>query len=319
MSSQKQSGKAFEFAVLQALLEIIGPANINFVHNASLKTAQADFTMLPLEKQTENILAVKPAIELLQRFEPNLALAKLGQHEIQVSLQSDQAGGAGDVRDVIIALPGKKWEIGISAKHQHEALKHSRLSRKIDFGSKWFGVPCTSEYFAQINPIFDRLEELKNANLNWSQVVGKERLVYVPILEYFRDEVMRLDLQSPNTVARNLVAYLIGLQDFYKVIKLKGETKVQVFNFFGTLNAPARGLPAATKLERLKLPTRVVEIAFKRDGDKISETTLEMICDAGWQLSFRLHSASSKVESSLKFDINLIGRPNNLQTISLFW
>ncbi len=34
-----------------------------------------------------------------------------------------------------------------------------------------------------------------------------------------------------------------------------------------------------------------------------------MTFDQGWQLSFRIHNASTMVEPSLKFDINIIGLP----------
>jgi hypothetical protein len=73
------------------------------------------------------------------------------------------------------------------------------------------------------------------------------------------------------------------------------------------------------KLDKLKLPTRIVELALRQGEAESSGTTLDMICDAGWQLSFRLHNASSMVEPSLKFDINLVGRPNNLQTFTEVW
>jgi hypothetical protein len=33
----------------------------------------------------------------------------------------------------------QKWEIGVSAKNNHNAVKHSRLSSDIDFG-KWLNI-----------------------------------------------------------------------------------------------------------------------------------------------------------------------------------
>ena len=43
-----------------------------------------------------------------------------------------------------------------------------------------------------------------------------------------------------------------------------------------------------------------------------------MVLDEGWQISFRIHYASSLLETSLKFDINLIGNPPILFTQHLF-
>ncbi|MBY0357988.1 MAG: HaeIII family restriction endonuclease [Candidatus Obscuribacterales bacterium] len=319
MVTQKQSGKAFEYATLISLQKAIGQENVTATDNSSLQNAALDFACLEATHQENNLLAGDAAAQMLLRFEPQLVLAQQGKQAILLALQSDQAGGLGDVRDIIISVPEQNWEIGISAKNQHEALKHSRLSNKIDFGQKWLGVPCSEQYFAAIIPIFERLQELKNNKLAWSQVPDKDTTIYKPILVAFQNEINSMEKRTPGLVAKSLVSYLIGTQDFYKVIKLKKQTKVQVFNFNGSLNTAARGLQPEGKLDKLKLPTRVVELDFKRTGNEISTTTLDMICDAGWQLSFRLHNASTMVETSLKFDINLVGRPNNLQTFTAIW
>lgn len=319
MGSQKQSGTAFEYAVLQALNQSIGAANCRVLDSAPTRSAAASYHALDPERRQDDILAGKAAAEMLFKFEPRLALASQGMGAINLSIQSDQAGGLGDVRDILLSSDEGDWEIGISAKHQHEALKHSRLSNKIDFGEKWLGFPCSQTYFDDIGPIFENLRALKAQNLEWSALPNKSVEIYEPILKAFQKEIVFLESQRPGLVASGLVSYLIGNQDFYKVIKLKRQTKVQVFNFNGTLNVGSRGVQPDLKLEKLKLPSRVVEIDFRRGQTELSSTTLDMICDAGWQLSFRLHNASSKVEPSLKFDINLIGRPNNLQTFTSVW
>jgi len=38
----------------------------------------------------------------------------------------------------------------------------------------------------------------------------------------------------------------------------------------------------------------------------------------GWQISFRIHNASSRIEASLKFDINLVSTPRSLFVNQLF-
>ena len=45
---------------------------------------------------------------------------------------------------------------------------------------------------------------------------------------------------------------------------------------------------------------------------KGSKTTVIVVFDNDWALSFRIHNASSRIEPSLKFDINLIKSPKNL-------
>nr|WP_322597221.1 HaeIII family restriction endonuclease [Mergibacter septicus] len=56
-----------------------------------------------------------------------------GSDELELKIQSDDKGEKGDVRDVLIIRRGIEWEIGLSVKHNHFAVKHSRLSKKLDF------------------------------------------------------------------------------------------------------------------------------------------------------------------------------------------
>ncbi len=303
--------------MVQSLLDELGE-NCRVTESKALSIASADFSLQDEVRQKEDLLAAAAAVGMLLQSEPHLHLVLQGTLNLEVSLQPDKAGAAGDVRDLIL-IADSGWEIGISAKHQHEALKHSRLSNQIDFGLKWFGLPCTADYFAEIAPIFEQLNDYKGRNMAWSQIQDKETSIYVPVLQAFQRELLTLDSRNPGVVARGMVSYLIGLFDFYKIVKLKNEIKIQVFNFNGSLNLPAKKIQPKTKLEKLKLPSRIVEIDFRKRENDISKTTLDLICDNGWQLSFRLHNASTLVEPSLKFDINLEGRPNNLQTFSAIW
>jgi hypothetical protein len=161
---------------------------------------------------------------------------------------------------------------------------------------------------------------LKDEDALWADLEDKEDTIYSALLRAFRRELLRLDSEHPGKVATELASYLIGRKDFYKITKLQNLSKVQVFNFNGTLNNIYAGAKPLIHLERLKLPRRIVELDFKNDetGNK-SSTTLELICDGGWQISFRIHNASSRVEPSLKFDIGLIAKPNSLPTFHVLW
>ncbi len=50
-----------------------------------------------------------------------------------------------------------------------------------------------------------------------------------------------------------------------------------------------------------------------------STNTVEMFLDNGWQLSFRIHNVSTKVEPSLKFDVQFIGMPTSVLNIECKW
>ena len=220
-------------------------------------------------------------------------------------------GHIDDVTDVLAIRSLQKWEIGISAKNNHRAVKHSRLSNDINFGEKWLGVSCSENYFSEIKPIFDELAKQRTASKatqKWSTLGDYHTSVYVPILDAFKKELLRLDNENPGIVAQRLVEYLIGNQDFYKVIKGKNKVEIQAYNLHGTLSLPFESVKPKLKLQKLKLPNRLIEIVYQDN----SQTTLLVSLTEGWQISFRIHNASSRIEPSLKFDINLMSSPHTL-------
>jgi hypothetical protein len=206
----------------------------------------------------------------------------------------------------------QQWEIGVSAKNNHRAVKHSRLSKDIDFGQKWLGIPNSETYFSEIMPIFTFLEEKRNMDKStkWSSISNKSDKVYVPILNAFKKELEKLNDENPEIVPGKLVKYLIGNNDFYKIIKGKKKIEIHAFNLYGSLNQSLGTNKPKGKVTKVKLPDRLIEIVFKKN----SKTTLLITLNEGWQFSCRIHSAKSNIETSLKFDINLVSTPHSLFT-----
>lgn len=84
-----------------------------------------------------------------------------GGDVLELRIQSDTKGKEGDVRDILIVRHNIQWEIGLSLKHNHFAVKHSRLSQKLDFGAKWYGIPCSQKYWEDVRPVFTYLVQEK--------------------------------------------------------------------------------------------------------------------------------------------------------------
>ena len=257
------------------------------------------------------------AVNFLLDIEPRLSNGISDKDILQLEIVSDKEGQTGDVRDVLAIRSLQKWEIGISAKNNHRAVKHSRLSNDIDFGKKWLGFPCSVDYFEEVKPIFDNLAKLRTASKatqKWDTLGDYHTSVYVPILDAFKNELLRLDAENTGVIAEKLIEYLIGNQDFYKVIKGSNKVEIQAYNLHGTLNLPFEGVKPKAKVPKLKLPSRLIEVVYQEN----SKTTLLVTLNEGWQISFRIHNASSRIEPSLKFDINLVSAPHSLFTNQLF-
>lgn len=317
MPTQTINGKAFEYSLLQQFYERLKSiTNVTVTVNEHYTTAKGYFDSFTESEKDIFRVTSSAAINFLIDIEPRLSNGISEADHLCLELVSDQAGQSGDVRDVLLIRALQKWEIGISAKNNHRAVKHSRLSQSIDFGEKWLGFPCSDDYFNEIQPIFNMLSKIRSEdpNTKWTSIENMHQNIYVPILNAFRKELLRLDKEHSNLVAENLVQYLVGNRDYYKVIKSSNKVEIQAYNLHGTLNLPFKKVKPKAKVPRLKLPTRLIEIVYSEN----SKTTLLVSLNEGWQISFRIHNASSRVEPSLKFDINLMSAPHSLFTNHIF-
>ena len=282
MTTQTQSGKSLEYQLALMLERYL---QIPFTDNAEKKTGEQAFLSHTPEEQHKIQRAADEAITFLLGFEKRL-------HDgTSIELQADMMGKHGDPRDVIVRMPDGR-DIGISSKNRHYAIKHSRLSDTIDFGKEWADFPCSSNYMKRIKPVFDDLRVKRTEKMLFRDIPDKANRYYLPILNAFEDELRTLCETYGQRFVVRMFQYLLSKHDFYKVIKDNGHVIIQSFNLNGDL---AWG-------KKWKIPERIENIQRKRGSDN----TLIVSFVDGWQISFRIHNASSRVEPSLKFDINFI-------------
>lgn len=312
MAIQTIQGKAFEYACLKALHDNLNNEQEVIIEDTDAYLIAKGFYEVLSNSQAENMRKGASAfVKIIKRLEPFLENPD-DNTPLYLSIQEDTKGIAGDVRDVVCKRKQKEWEIGLSCKHNHTAVKHSRLSQTIDFGRQWFGKGCSEEYFTEVTPIFQKLITYRNTLTKWKELGNKEIIVYIPLLDAFVRELKRLDNEYPEEIPGELVKYLLGRNDFYKVITKESQktTIIQAYNLFGMLNQPSKKVKPIQKVHRLALPTRFYDISYKKN----SNNTIIVTCDGGWAFSFRIHNASTVIEPSLKFDIQLTGMPPELHT-----
>lgn len=287
MSSQVNSGKAFEYAIANQIAVMF---KVQIFPKAAFDSIQGAFMKQTEKERGGCINAANEAVKFLKKHDERF------MKTMKVYLPSSSSGRHGDVRDVVVKTE-TGVDIGISAKNRHKAVKHPRLSASIDFGKEWLGVPCSNHYKQDIIPIFKELEILRDEL--WSEIANKHDRFYVPLLLAFINELKRLNQENPEKVTENLLSYLLSRHDFYKVVKENGNVSIQSFNFKGTLGWG----------RRINLTGEIVSAERKKG----SSTTVEVIFSNGWNLSFRIHNASKKIEPSLKFDIQIVGFPPTIR------
>jgi len=196
-SPQTTNGKAFEFALLiECGYKLRHFTQVTILKNTPYEVARKHFESLEEHIQNQYKLYASFAINFLLDVEPRLSHGRGDIDILELEIVTDKAGEGGDVRDILAIRSLQKWEIGISAKNNHFAIKHSRLSNSIDFGKKWFGIPCSQQYFLQIQPIFDRLSDIRTSSKStqkWSILGNYHETIYVPILQAFQKELLSLN------------------------------------------------------------------------------------------------------------------------------
>ena len=283
------SGKAWEYALAVEFRNVLNSECVLRPTSAKTK-AENSYTHLSVQERPRLTKAANEVAVFLKSHDPRTVTAQ------SIEIQSDQKGAIGDVRDILIHTPNSV--IGVSAKNRHAAIKSPRLSHSLDFGKVWYGQPCSERYWGAVETVFEDLKSKQGTGTWRDDLPNKEEWYYLPILNAFVDEV------STCTDLAKMIGFLLGTFPFYKVIKVNGTVKIQSFNLDGSLRW-------GTKIE---LPRKIVHIErslyTRRDMRKWD--TVIMYLDQGWQLSFRLHNASSKIEPSVKFDVNLVGAPVTL-------
>ena len=315
-NSSNNNGRAYEYAWITGLnsrLNQDGQSEIQC--NSSYESTKKAWDKLNHIKQSTYLVSIDAAMDNVLDLEPVIRDKNL-QGKIFLALQDDTKGVRGDVRDLVITRDGTEWEIGLSIKHNHQAIKHSRLSKRLDFGKSWLDSPCSDFYWNDVEPIFGKLEELKQQNVKWSEIQNKFDGVYVPLLEAFISEVKRKDSELAD-LPKRMVEYLVGVKDYYKVIcrESQKDTIIESFNLHGTLNQDSNSVSSSIEVAKVKLPDEMVKIQFKKD----SKNTVEAYFNNGWQISFRIHNASTIVEPSLKFDVQFVGLPPTVSFIQCKW
>ncbi len=294
MTTQTQSGKAFEYALLVEIYDNINNGQrVTIKKDNAYNNAKKSFESYPDTEQEKYSKAANAAIKHIVTLEPRLE-NPINSEEITISIQSDQRGVEGDIRDVLMVRVENSWEIGFSAKNENSAVKHSRLSDRIDFGEKWLGLNCSQEYMDSVGKIFGSVRDMiqenlaKNHALLWSEIPNKIDGFYVPLLDSFENEICKLVSLNEN-VPSLLLEYLLGKNDFYKIMKYSQIVTIQGYNLHETLNKPSNSINPQNRVSKLKLPTRIIDV--QRSGNNKTIITF----DSGWQISFRIHNASSRL------------------------
>jgi len=247
-----------------------------------------------------------PAIERILAHEPYAFETKgeplcIRLNYLERKLERDSFG------EIMLERPDLDWRFSISVKSDARILSalpvadreldmdkdviRNSFNAIDDFGDRIFGIPCSNEYFDDVNEIM--LNIAPRDNDNWSELVKDDVFVYgtliTPMLKAFGREFPRILKDHPEA-PQKMFDYFYGKIDYY-FIKPIDELKV---TRIGCVNA--RGglgrMPENPNLlvPKTGFPTKLLEVRLATGAyGEVSRDTLQLNFDGGWSLCITMH------------------------------
>lgn len=294
--TQDASGNALEYALARYIARVVG---VPLVKDDISEKAAQDFMTQSCSNRRWLLSAAKKSILHIMTVEESVNWAE-GR---EVFMQSDGRGQVGDPRDIVLSLA--KGNLGISAKRNNDVAKNPRVQRhNSDFGKKWnLGASVSAQYREKVEEVFGYVDlAKKNGAINWKDMGSNlHQCVYAPMIAAFGKEFKSLCKDS--NICKQFIRYMVGNCDYYKIMVYPNQIIVQGYNLHGNLSCA-----------KLSFPKSLLSVVPKSGANN---TTIILSFDGGWVFSMRIHSARTKLENSLKWDVRMTAHPSNLYSRSI--
>ena len=242
-----------------------------------------------------------PAIERIVSHEPYI-FEKGGEplcirlNYLERKLERDSFG------EILLERPDLDWRFSISVKNDARILSALPVAdRELDmdkdviknsfngiddFGDRIFGVPCSNEYFDDVNDIL--LNIAPRDSENWAELIKDEKFIYgsliTPMLSAFSREFPRIFKFHPEA-AQKLYDYFYGTIDYYfiKPVEELEVTRIGCVNAHGGLGRMPNNDNLLTP--KTGFPSELLEVRFATGKyGEVSRDTLQLNFDGGWAL-----------------------------------
>jgi len=242
-----------------------------------------------------------PAIERIASHEPFLFVTDgeplcIRLNYLDRQLERDSFG------EILLERPDLNWRFSISVKNDAKILSALPVAdRELDmdkdviknsfngiddFGYRIFGIPCSNDYFDDVNEILMNIAPRDSEN--WAELIKDEKFIYgsliTPMLEAMKRELPRIFKFHPEA-PQKLFDYFYGKIDYYfiKTIDELEATRIGCVNARGMLGC----MPNNTNLLTPKtgFPSELLEVRFATGKyGEVSRNTLQLSFDGGWAL-----------------------------------
>lgn len=214
--------------------------------------------------------------------------------------------------EVLLERKDLNWAIGVSIKNDAKVLTDMRIAdRNIDlymnhtvntvneiedFGDKIFGVPCSNDYFDDVNEIMERIHA--HDRERWAELLLDDDFVYdtviTPVLRALSRELPKIMRNHPEA-PMHFFDYFYGKYDYYYLNPID---ELQITRM-GAVN-PRGGLgriPGTDNhlVNEAVKPTRLLDVRFATGSHgEISRDTIQLTFDGGWVMNFTMFVSNTE-------------------------
>ena len=223
--------------------------------------------------------------------------------------------------EIMLERPALDWRISISIKNHANVLASMPLADRDtatfrddvvnvfkeidDFGERIFSVPCSNEYFDDMNDILQKITPLDRTT--WSRLLTDKEFAYsslfTPMLKAIGAELPRIMKDHPEA-PKKLIEYFYGSVDYYfiKPIAEYKVTRIGAVNAHGDLGR----IPGTHNYNTpyTDFPTKLLDVRFATGKHGvISRDTIQFTFDGGWAICLKISTGITE-ESGRLFLLN---------------
>ena len=290
-------------ASTKAIEELLGEAGIPYLIDAN--DAYEDYGMIwagtPEKRKEAELKKARPAFRRIFSKEPYIYQTKGEPLAIRFN-DKDTRDRKESFAEILLEREDLDWRIAISIKNDAKVLATMPVAdRDIatymnnivnvyneidDFGERIFGIPCSNDYFDDMNAILEKISA--HDRDTWRELLRDDDFVYdsmiTPMLQAIGRELPRIFWDHPGA-PKLLIDYFYGKIDYYYInpIEEVGVTRI------GAVNS-RRGLgriPGSPNLHtpNVIFPAELLDVRFAngRYGE-LSRDTIQFTFDGGWAI-----------------------------------
>lgn len=281
-SASSENGKALEKMLVDYIIAQVPEGNVSLTAQTTKFQKQDEKHVVALSDNMQ-VSHMDYVEQIFRWLEDEFSISSKC---IVIHRLNDTEARKGDVTDVRISIDGED-DINLSLKHNHSALKHQRPPSV----AQWMGMPKRSEedqqYRVRLTGIIDHYlqeaERICPGAVMFREVDAvdpgiKTELLYRAVCTVVTTFIQEHCVDNTDRV-RLLFDFLVGTIPFYKVHCSRGVVTISDF----------RNVEKPNTLTVGQHEDKNVVLRFSNN----------------WHINMRLHTASSRIGGSLKFDTQL--------------